>query len=116
MIVGALYPFAVAAKERRAVQAMSWSVAGKVIVIDPGHGGVDSGAVGRTGLLEKNINLEIAGRLADLFRQAGATTILTRQGDYDLLGDKPGWTNRKELQARLDLATTTTPVFSSAFT
>jgi N-acetylmuramoyl-L-alanine amidase len=106
MVGGAMYPFAVAAKDRRAVQAMSWSVAGKVIVIDPGHGGIDSGAVSRTGILEKNINLEIAQRLSALFRQAGATAILTREGDYDLTeqGNRPAWSNRDELQARLELA------------
>lgn len=103
---GAVYPYTVAALERRAVQAMSWSVAGKVIVIDPGHGGIDSGAVSRTGVLEKNINLQIAQRLAVLFRQAGATAILTREGDYDLtdLGYRPGVSNRDELEARLELA------------
>ena len=64
MFGGTLYPYAVAAKENLAVQAMSWSVVGKVIVVDPGHGGIDSGAVSSTGILEKNINLEIAERLA----------------------------------------------------
>jgi N-acetylmuramoyl-L-alanine amidase len=107
LLVGsAFYPYAAAARENSAVQAMSWSVAGKVIVIDPGHGGIDSGAVSRTGILEKNINLEIAKRLAVLFRQAGATAVLTRDGDFDLtdLGNQPGWSNRDELQARLNLA------------
>jgi N-acetylmuramoyl-L-alanine amidase len=101
-----LYPYAVAAKERLTVQAMSWAVASKVIVVDPGHGGIDSGAVGRNGILEKNINLEIARRLVALFRQAGATALLTRDGDYELTDreNKPGFSNRDELQARLDLA------------
>ncbi len=106
MFGGTLYPYAVAAKERLTVQAMSWSVAGKVIMVDPGHGGIDSGAVGGAGILEKEINLEIAGRLAALFRQAGATAILTREGDYELTDreNKPGFSNRDELQSRLDLA------------
>jgi N-acetylmuramoyl-L-alanine amidase len=101
-----LYPYAVTAKEGLTVQAMSWSVAGKVIVIDPGHGGIDPGAVGRTGILEKDITLEIARRLAALFKQAGATVILTREGDYELTDRQhnPGFTNRDELQSRLDLA------------
>jgi N-acetylmuramoyl-L-alanine amidase len=105
VLASVLYPYAVAAGDRRAVQAMSWSVAGKVIVIDPGHGGIDAGAVSRTGILEKNINLEIAQYLATMFRQAGATAILTRSGDYDLTEkNQSGWSNRDELQARLDLA------------
>lgn len=106
LLGGALYPFAVAAGERRAVQAVSWSVASKVIVIDPGHGGIDPGAVSRAGVQEKDVNLEIARRLAALFRQAGAVAILTREGDYDLtdLNKQPGISNRDELGARLDLA------------
>jgi N-acetylmuramoyl-L-alanine amidase len=106
MFGGSLYPYAVAAKERLTVEAMAWSVAGKVIVVDPGHGGIDSGAVGSSGILEKGINMEIARRLAALFRQAGATAILTRDGDYELTDrqNKPGFSNRDELQSRLDLA------------
>lgn len=106
LLCSACYPYAVAARERQAVEAMSWSVASKVIVIDPGHGGIDSGAVGRTGTLEKDINLQIARRLAALFRQAGATAILTREGDYDLTDREhlPGFSNRDELTARLNLA------------
>ncbi len=106
LLCGAVYPYTVAARQRNAVQAMSWSVAGKVVVIDPGHGGVDSGAVSRSGVLEKDVNLQISKRLATLFRQAGATVILTREGDYDLtdLGRRPGVSNRDELEARLELA------------
>ena len=106
LLAGACYPYAVAARERRAVLAMSWSVAGKVIVIDPGHGGIDPGAVGRSGALEKNINLQIAERLGTLFRQAGASAVFTREGDYDLTDreHETGLSNRDELQARLNLA------------
>ncbi len=106
LLGGAYYPYAVAARERGAVQAMSWSVAGKVIMVDPGHGGIDPGAVSRTGVLEKDINLQIAQRLAAMFRQAGASAVLTRDGDYDLADREhlPGLTNRDELQARLGLA------------
>lgn len=70
--------------EAASLQAMSWTVANKVIVIDPGHGGGDPGAVGASGTLEKDITLSMAKRLEKLFSQAGAVVILTREADVDL--------------------------------
>jgi N-acetylmuramoyl-L-alanine amidase len=55
---------------------------GKTFVLDPGHGGVDSGAVGKQGLREKDINFEVALRLQELLAAAGANVVLTRNGDY----------------------------------
>ncbi len=52
-----------------------------VVVIDPGHGGPDPGAIGSNGLYEKNINLSIALILATLLRQKQLTVYLTRSGD-----------------------------------
>jgi N-acetylmuramoyl-L-alanine amidase len=53
-----------------------------VIVLDPGHGGPDSGAVGKSGLPEKEVTLDIAERLRDLLEaDSGLTIILTRQRD-----------------------------------
>ncbi len=57
---------------------------GKVIIIDPGHGGVDGGAVGVNGTVEKRINLEIALRLRDVFSNAGYTVIMTRDTDISI--------------------------------
>ncbi|NPV53767.1 MAG: hypothetical protein HPY71_09625 [Firmicutes bacterium] len=52
------------------------------VVIDPGHGGRDSGAVGSSlGLLEKDINLDVAKRLAHLITLAGGKPVATREGD-----------------------------------
>ena len=66
------------------IEAWSWAVAGRVIVIDPGHGGVDGGAVGKTGVTEKELNLQVARRLGRLLSEAGAAVILTREKDEDL--------------------------------
>jgi N-acetylmuramoyl-L-alanine amidase/putative methionine-R-sulfoxide reductase with GAF domain len=52
------------------------------IVVDAGHGGWDLGTVGRRGLLEKDLVLEIADRLGKLLEsRLGATVIYTRQDD-----------------------------------
>ncbi len=51
---------------------------GRVIMLDPGHGGVDSGALSQTGYYEKNITWPIANKLKKLLEKQGATVILTR--------------------------------------
>ena len=54
-----------------------------IIVIDPGHGGKDSGAAGEGGVKEKNVVLGISHRLAKLINQhANMRAELTRDGDY----------------------------------
>ncbi|HYZ91657.1 MAG TPA: N-acetylmuramoyl-L-alanine amidase [Actinomycetota bacterium] len=51
-----------------------------VLVLDPGHGGMQAGAVGPNGLAEKDANLAIAYRLAGYLK--GARLFLTRTGDF----------------------------------
>ncbi len=64
---------------------LSYGIAGMKIVIDPGHGGVDSGAIGRqTGVKEKDVTLDISKKLARTLSQAGAMVVLTRETDTDL--------------------------------
>lgn len=53
-----------------------------VVMIDPGHGGKDSGAVGIGGLQEKDIILPISQRVAAILQQQGIQAILTRTSDY----------------------------------
>lgn len=57
------------------------SIKGKTIVIDPGHGGHDPGAIGVTGLKEKEVNLDIARRVAAILEQENANVIMTREED-----------------------------------
>jgi N-acetylmuramoyl-L-alanine amidase len=54
---------------------------GKVILLDPGHGGPDPGAIGPTGLHEKVPNLRLALMLKPLLEAAGARVYLTRETD-----------------------------------
>lgn len=51
------------------------------VVLDAGHGGHDSGARSRRGLLEKEITLDVIRRLAPKLRAAGLRTVLTRNAD-----------------------------------
>ncbi len=51
------------------------------VVIDPGHGGSEPGAVGPSGLTERDLNLDVAHRVVSRLRAAGATVVLTRPGD-----------------------------------
>ena len=55
----------------------------KIIVIDPGHGGEDPGAIGRLGTKEKKVVLEISRKLKDILnKKKGYRAFLTRNGDY----------------------------------
>ena len=53
------------------------------IVIDPGHGGIDSGAVGN-GVMEKNLTLDISNYMYDLFNNLGIPVAITRSTDTTL--------------------------------
>lgn len=53
----------------------------KKIVVDAGHGGRDPGAIGKNGLREKDVNLDIAKRVCNLLRAAGAQVVMTRSDD-----------------------------------
>lgn len=55
-----------------------------LVVIDPGHGGVDPGAVGINGLREVDVIFPISLRVAELLQEQGAQVVLTRQDDRTL--------------------------------
>ncbi len=57
---------------------------GRLIIIDAGHGGVDGGATSCTGVLESQINLEIALRLEDLLHLLGIHTKMVRTTDRSI--------------------------------
>lgn len=60
-----------------------FSLLGKVIYLDAGHGGVDAGAEANK-IKEKDINLVLVNKLESLLIEKGAVVFLTREGDYDL--------------------------------
>ena len=79
-------------------------LAGKVIVIDAGHGGNDSGAIGPTGVMEKTVTLNIALRLQKLLEAEGATVYMTRSTDTEVSPKGANASDIEELQARCDVA------------
>lgn len=60
-----------------------YSLMGKVICIDSGHGGVDTGALSKT-IVEKDLNLVLSKKLEKELTSRGAIVYQTREGDYDL--------------------------------
>lgn len=77
---------------------------GKIICLDPGHGGTDVGAIGHKGnkeIYEKDVTLSIALPLRDMLTSAGAKVVMTRSTDKDVYG--PWADDDPELQARCDV-------------
>ncbi|HEY9778604.1 MAG TPA: N-acetylmuramoyl-L-alanine amidase [Leptolyngbyaceae cyanobacterium] len=64
-----------------------------VVMVDPGHGGKDPGAIGIKGVQEKDIILPISKRIAQLLEEKGIQAVMTRDSDYFV-----------DLQPRVDLA------------
>lgn len=74
----------------------------KTIVLDPGHGGSDCGAVGPGKTQEKNITLAISQEVRKLLEKSGANVLMTRTRDVDVAGSQVS--AAQELQARADVA------------
>jgi N-acetylmuramoyl-L-alanine amidase len=83
-------------------------LAGRVIVLDPGHGGSFKGAIGPGGLTEAEVNLGVALYLRGLLEWAGAEVHLTRTADHDLLAP-PDTSLADDLAARMALVDSLRP-------
>ncbi len=78
---------------------------GATVVLDPGHGGPDPGAVSRSGVQEKGLNLAIAGKIAAILRAEGVNVILTRETDEMLKSaEGRGSAKSQDLLARVEAA------------
>jgi len=75
-------------KEYHKVEPIYLPITNKIIGIDPGHGGVDPGAVSKNGTKEDDINLKIALKLKRFIEHSGGIAILTRDTDKGLYTDK----------------------------
>ncbi len=71
------------------------NLAGKLVVVDAGHGAHDSGAKGVNGRYEKNLNLAISHLLRETLQDLGANVLMTRSDDYFVsLAERPRIANR----------------------
>jgi len=70
-----------------------------IIILDPGHGGSDPGAIGPSGLKEKDVTLEIVLYMKGLLESAGYQVVLTRNGDYNVSQNPQN--SKDELNARV---------------
>lgn len=89
----------------------NWNLplSGKIILLDPGHGGPDGGA-GNKQALEKDIALDISLKVRDYLQEQGALVLMTRETDKDLADeDTKGYSRRKveDLKKRLKMINNT---------
>lgn len=77
-------------------------LSGKIIIIDPGHGGKDPGTISEN-IYEKDINLAISKALEIELSKVGATVILTRDDDYDLSVPNVRWRKKSDFDNRIKL-------------
>lgn len=86
--------------------------AGKVIVIDSGHGGDDPGKIGINQAKEKDVNLKIAKKVKKRLKKEGWKVVMTREEDV-MLGDAEKG-NRKihDMKARVELINKTMPAMA----
>lgn len=77
----------------------------KVILIDPGHGGIDGGAKSKTGTIEKDINLQISLKLRDNLEEKGYKVYMTRDEDEGLYqkGNTVREKKREDLNRRVEM-------------
>jgi len=73
-------------------------MATKVIGIDPGHGGIDPGAVGKNGISENEINLNISLKLKRFIEQSGGIVVITRDDKKGLYTENLGSTKQKKTE------------------
>jgi len=107
IIAAAFAVSAIFTVKRPELPAMSYVIAGQVIAVDAGHGGIDPGA-SRYGYEEKDITLAISKKLVRYLNQAGARAVNLRIGDGDLCGDnfqgKIRERKRRDLALRVEKA------------
>lgn len=72
----------------------------RIVVIDPGHGGFDNGAI-EFGYNEDDINLSVSKKLKEKLEAQGATVYLTRDGDYDMTERNYNYSKQDDMYLRV---------------
>lgn len=74
------------------------------VVIDAGHGGIDSGVTGKeSGTKESDLNLSIARELKKLFEEAGIRVVMTRDGEDGLYGELSKGFKMRDMKKRREI-------------
>ncbi|MGI6129606.1 MAG: N-acetylmuramoyl-L-alanine amidase [bacterium] len=86
------------------VELTSSPILGRYIGIDAGHGGSEPGAVSPSGLKEKDLNLDIAKRVAAGLKAAGARVYMLRPGDNTIdFRDRPEMANKENVEVLISI-------------
>lgn len=80
------------------------SFSGLTVIIDPGHGGEDSGAVSDGGVLEKELNLQIASKIVEFLKLYRVESVMTREDDKMLYSEGDTSKKRGDLKGRVEFA------------
>ncbi|WP_246013812.1 N-acetylmuramoyl-L-alanine amidase [Companilactobacillus suantsaicola] len=89
---------------KSAVKSAATNISEATIVIDPGHGGDDSGAESKSNTYEKNFTLKFAKAIKDQLEKTGARVVLTRSGDSSkTLGQRARLSSRIQADAFISL-------------
>lgn len=102
----ALLTFALVKSGFNSVAVSALPFNGKVIILDAGHGIPDGGAVGISGTVEQEINLQVTLKLQQLLEQSGAYVILTRADEHSVaedLSNKIKEIKKEDLKYRRDM-------------
>ena len=76
---------------------------GRLVVIDAGHGGMDSGKIGVNQVLEKDINLQIAKRVKTLLEQNDVKVVMVREDDQGLYDESASNKKVQDMKRRMEV-------------
>ncbi|MFY9176825.1 MAG: N-acetylmuramoyl-L-alanine amidase CwlD [Caldicoprobacterales bacterium] len=102
LIIGIVY--LVKIREEKTLATFTTPAYGITVAIDAGHGGMDPGAVSKSGVREDEINLKIAKKLQAYLENGGAKVVMTRktnEGLYDK--DYKGSKKRQDMSRRVEI-------------
>lgn len=106
VLIAALIIGYILLNKNKAMPVTYLPISNKIIAIDPGHGGVDPGAVSKNGYKEDEINLKIALKLKRLIEQSGGIVFMTRYEDkglYSAEAETLRQMKREDLQKRKEI-------------
>ncbi len=105
ILTGAFFRPFVAQDQKEILPASSAKASERpTVILDAGHGGVDSGAVSVSGAEEKHLNLALTKKIGAFLQSAGIDVIYTRNGDEMLTSDRGNSRKTKDLLGRIEIA------------